>query len=297
MAVTARANEDRASLGIAMTLAAWAFFTVVDGSMKWLAVAGFPAAQLAFMRYLPHFAISTGLLLLRSGARWDVFGTSHLGLCLLRGVLLASATFFNFVALKFLPLTVTGSVMFSAPIIVCALSWPLLGERVGPWRWFAIALGFIGVLVVIRPFDATFHWAALLSVYNALALSLYSIITRKLSGIVAAETMQFYMGLVGTLLTLPAALWLWQDPGTALNWGLMLLAGTAAWAGHELFSRAHGFAPANTLIPYTYSFLIYMTLAGYLIFGDMPDGLTLLGAGIIILSGLIIWRRAMIREV
>ena len=295
MAIAALPQQDRAALGIMMTLAAYAFFCVIDTSVKWLVLAGLPAFQLAFMRYAPHFVIST-VLVLRQGVSWSSFQTDHLGLVLARGFLLASATLFNFITLNYLSLTVTGSIMFSAPIIVCALSWPLLGERVGPWRWFAIILGFMGVLVVIRPFDAAFHWIALLNVYNAFALALYSIITRKIAGVVAAETMQFYMGAFGALTLAPFALWVWVPPASGLEWGLMIGLGIAGWAGHEIFSRAHTYAPANTLMPYTYSFLLYLAAASYVVFNDVPDGWTMLGASIIVVSGLIIWRRTARKE-
>lgn len=279
-----------------MTLGAYAFFSLIDTSVKWLVLAGLPAFQLAFMRYLPHFIIST-LLVLRQGATWSNFQTDHLGLVLLRAFLLATSTLFNFITLKYLSLTVTGSIMFSAPIIVCALSWPLLGERVGPWRWGAIVLGFVGVLVVIRPFDADFHWIALLNVYNAVSLALYSIITRKISGVVAAETMQFYMGAFGAVLLAPFALSVWVMPETGWQWALMIGLGIWGWAGHEVFSRAHSYAPANTLMPYTYSFLIYLAVASYIVFNDVPDGWTLLGAAIIVCSGFIVWWRAERKEI
>ncbi|WP_299293873.1 DMT family transporter [uncultured Tateyamaria sp.] len=295
MAIAAHPQQDRAALGIVMTLAAYAFFSVIDTSVKWLVLAGLPAFQLAFMRYAPHFVIST-LLVLRQGVSWSSFQTDHLGLVLARGFLLASATLFNFITLNYLSLTVTGSIMFSAPIIVCALSWPLLGERVGPWRWFAIILGFMGVLVVIRPFDAAFHWIALLNVYNAFSLALYSIITRKIAGVVAAETMQFYMGAFGALTLAPFAVWVWVPPASGLEWGLLIGLGIAGWAGHEIFSRAHTYAPANTLMPYTYSFLLYLAVASYVVFNDVPDQWTLLGASIIVVSGLIIWRRTARKE-
>ncbi|MEL7263015.1 MAG: DMT family transporter [Pseudomonadota bacterium] len=295
MAIAAQANQDRAALGIMMTLGAYFFFMLIDTSVKWLVLAGLPAFQLAFMRYLPHFIIST-VLLLRKGMSWSSFQSAHMGLVLLRGFLLASATLFNFITLIYLPLTVTGSIMFSAPIIVCALSWPLLGERVGPWRWAAIMVGFIGVLIVIRPFDADFHWIALLNVYNAVSLALYSIITRKISGVVAAETMQFYMGAFGAIMLFPLALWSWTTPATSLDWVLMVALGIWGWAGHEIFSRAHSYAPANTLMPYTYSFLLYLAVASYIVFNDIPDSYTLLGASIIVLSGLVIWWRAMRKE-
>lgn len=279
-----------------MTLGAYVFFAFIDTSVKWLVLAGLPAFQLAFMRYLPHFLIST-VLLLRKGDGWGSFQSAHMGLVFLRAFLLASATLFNFITLNYLSLTVTGSIMFSAPIIVCALSWPLLGERVGPWRWFAIILGFMGVLVVIRPFDADFHWIALLNVYNAFSLALYSIITRKISGIVAPETMQFYMGAFGAIALFPLACWVWTPPANTLEWVLMVALGLWGWAGHEIFSRAHLFAPANTLMPYTYSFLLYLAVASYFVFDDVPDQWTMLGASIIVISGLIIWRRTARKEV
>ena len=108
MAIVARAMEDRASLAIAMTLCAYLFFAVIDTSVKWLVLAGLPAFQLAFMRYLPHFVISTAFVL-RQGGGWSAFGTDHVGLVLLRAFLLSSATLFNFITLNYLSLTITAS--------------------------------------------------------------------------------------------------------------------------------------------------------------------------------------------
>ena len=160
---------------------------------------------------------------------------------------------------------------------------------------FGIIMGFAGVLVVMRPFGAEFHWAMLLSLHNALALALYSIITRKLSGVISPETMQLYMGGVGTLALLPWALWAWQTPQTGLGWALVLSLGVWAWIGHEFFARAHRFAEAGTLMPYSYTFLIYLTVASYALFGEVPDGYTGLGAFVIVASGLLIWWRENLR--
>ena len=199
----------RPGLGIGLMLLAWALFSMVDTSVKWLVLAGLPATQLAFMRYFGHLLISTAQMS-RGGFQASRFRMRHPWLVLIRALLLVSATAFNFYVLKFLPLTITSAVMFAAPIIVCLLSWPLLGERVGPWRWFAIVLGFVGVLVVIRPFGEDFQWAAVVTVYNAFALAFYSIITRKLSGDEPIEVLQFYLGLTGVLvLWFGFGLWLW----------------------------------------------------------------------------------------
>lgn len=291
----AQARQDKAGLGIAMMLSAYLFFCFVDTSVKWLVIGGLHAFQLAFMRYFGHLLCSIAMIL-RGGAGLDRFATGQLGLVALRGVFLITSSVFNFISLSYLPLTVTSAIMFSAPILVCALSWPLLGERVGPWRWFAIVIGFLGVLVVIRPFGESFHWAALLSAYNALAMALYSILTRKLSGEIAAETMQFYMGVMGTVVLAPLAYATWQTPTTALDWTLFAALGLWGWAGHELLTRAHGFAPASTLMPYTYSFMIYLTISSYLVFAELPDQWTLVGALIVVGSGLLIWKRETLQE-
>jgi drug/metabolite transporter (DMT)-like permease len=284
------ALEDRASLGIAMMLMAWLLFSMIDTSVKWLVLAGLPAMQLAFMRYVGHFFISTWLVA-RGGMDVERFKTDRLGLVLFRAYLLTSSTALNFLALLYLPLTVTASIMFTSPILVCLLGWPLLGEKAGPWRVFGIFLGFIGVLVVMRPFGAEFHWAMLLSLHNAVALALYSILTRKLSGVVSTEIMQFYMGLFGTVVLLPFAIVYWTNPSTMWDWVFMFFLGFFGWAGHELLTRAHRFATANTLMPYAYFFLLFLSISSYVIWGHVPDAETLVGAAIIIGSGLLIWMR------
>lgn len=288
-------RQDRAALGMGMMLAAWSLFSVVDTSVKWLVALGLPALQLAFVRYAVAAALSVAM-----GARGGLGLTrvtrAQLWLLLVRAGLLISATVLNFVALRFLPLTITASVMFAAPFIVCALSGPLLGERVGPWRWAAIALGFAGVLVVIQPFGASFHWATLLCVYTATALALFSILTRRLAGEVHSQTMQLYMGVMGTVLLFPTAVWTWTSPETLRDWILLAAIGGCAWAGHELFGRAHSFAEASFLTPFQYSFLLFMSLASFLVFGEVPTWTTLAGAVLIVAAGLIIWARESSRE-
>ncbi|MEP5152901.1 DMT family transporter [Planktotalea sp.] len=290
MAVAAKANVDLPRYGIALMLMAWLIFSLVDTGAKWLAVAGIPAFQLAFMRYAGHFLISIGVIA-KGGFSADRFKTDHLWQVVSRALLLVSATLSNFYALQFLPLTVVSALMFSSPVIVCFLSVSVLGEKVGPWRWSAILLGFIGVLIIVRPFGTAFHPAMLMIIYNAVAMALYSIMTRKLSGVVAVDTLQFYMGLVGTFVLMPFALWTWTQPDTL--WGLIVLVslGVFGWAGHQLLTTAHRFGTANQLMPFTYSFLIYVTIWGFLLFGTVPDRVTIFGAIVIMGAGLIIWKR------
>ncbi|MEP3442503.1 MAG: DMT family transporter [Sulfitobacter sp.] len=290
MVVAAQSNADLPRLGIVLMLGAWLFFSVLDTGAKWLAVAGIPAFQLAFMRYASHFAISIAVIA-KGGLTASRFQTDHLWQLVTRSLLLVSATLSNFYALQFLPLTVVSAIMFSSPVIVCFLSVTVLREHVGPWRWAAIILGFIGVLIVVRPFGTTFHPTMLLIVYNATAMALYSLMTRKLSGIVAVDTMQLYMGLVGTLALLPFALSVWTTPETGFGMALLVGLGVLGWAGHQLLTTAHRFGTANQLMPFTYSYLIYVAIWGYLLFSTVPDAGTIMGAVVIMGAGLIIWKR------
>lgn len=287
-------NDDRVGLGIVMMLTAWAFFSMTDTSVKWLVLAGIPAMQLAFMRYFVSLILSLGNGIVRGGL-YQPLGRGDLALVLLRGALLVVATLLNFIALKYLPLSVTSSIMNSSPIIVTALAVPLLGERVGAWRWSAVVVGFLGVLTVIRPFGAEFHWATFLILANATGLALFSILTRKLSGRITPQTMQIAMGALGTAVLLPGAWMTWKTPETAFDWALLAGIGLWAWVGHEIFSRAHQHAEANILMPFSYSFILYLTASGYFVFGSVPDAWTLIGAAIIVGSGLVIWWRESVR--
>lgn len=276
--------------GIALMLLAYLFFSGIDTSAKWLVLAGLPSLQLAFMRYIGHFVISL-FLLARKDFSFSRFGSDRIGLVVLRGALLMGSTVLNFFAVRYIPLTLTSTILFSAPILVCTLSWPLLGERVGLWRWGAIMLGFVGIIIAIRPFDESFHWAAMLSLGGAFCFAFYSILTRKLSGVVAIDTMQFYSGFVGTIVLAPFAIAEWQNPPGGLGWVLFILMGLLGWLGHQLLTQAHGYATASALTPFGYSFILYLTIWSYLVFDHLPDRWTVTGAIIVVTAGLIIWLR------
>ncbi|MDH5410791.1 MAG: DMT family transporter [Alphaproteobacteria bacterium] len=288
--IAARANEDRPMLGIALMLVAYLVFSCIDTSVKWLAIAGLSALQLSFMRYVGAFLISL-FMIARGGIHPSRFASRHLLLVIVRGALLMGSTVFNFIAVRYLPLTLTATILFSAPIIICALSWPLLGERVGVWRWSAIMVGFFGILIAIRPFNESFHWAVFLSLGSASCFAMYTIITRKLSGIVATDTMQFYAGLVGTLALAPFAFMEWQNPVGGLDWFLLVMLGVFGWLGHQLMTGALGYAPPSTVTPLSYSFIIYLTVWSFFLFDHLPDRWTVSGALIIVVAGLIIWYR------
>ncbi|NND20764.1 MAG: DMT family transporter [Silicimonas sp.] len=283
-------RQDRAGLGIALTLIAWFCFSLTDTSVKWLLLAGLASVQLAFMRYATSFALSLAAGLAR-GRLFDPIPRRDMILVLIRAALLVFATLFNFIALNYLPLSVTSTILNAYPIIGTALAIPLLGERVGPWRIGAVIAGFIGVVIVIRPFGAEFHWATLLMLSNAVFMAFFGILTRQLSGSVSPQSMQITMGGLGTIVLAVPGVLSWTSPVGAIEWAILLGVGTAAWIGHELFSRASLYAEANVLMPFSYIFILYLAITGFLVFGTVPDTATFLGAGIIISSGLLIWWR------
>ena len=283
-------SDDKVLTGIVLMLVAYLVFSCIDTSSKWLSLVGLSPLQVAFMRYFGHFAVSLGYLgrgkvALRCPTPRLTF------LVLLRGVFLAGSTIFNFIAIQYLQLSLTASILFTAPILICALSWPLLREPVGIYRWSAIAFGFCGVLIAIRPFGQDFHWAVFLSLGAALSFAFYSILTRMLADTVETDTMQFYSGLVGTVGLLPSAILLWQMPETAVQWALLLAIGLFGWGGHQMLTTAMRYAPANVLMPYGYSMILYMTFWGYVVFGNVPDAWAVVGAIIIVAAGLVIWFR------
>lgn len=292
MAEAAQGSGGRSvvTLAVGLMLAANALFTLTDTSTKWLLAAGFGALQLAFMRYAVACAISCAGVARGDPARLRL-SRGVWGVLVLRACILVGATIVNFIALKFLSLTVTSAIMFSAPIFVCLLSGPLLGEHIGARQWAYVAIGFAGVLVVIRPFDAQIEWAAAMMLIPALGMAFYSILTRKLAGDVHPAIMQLAVGCVGTVVLAPMAVATWTTPDAPLEWVLMFALGAFAWAGHELLIRAHKLAEAHFLMPFSYSYLVYMAIASAVVFGDAPDLPTLLGAALITLSGILIWHQ------
>jgi drug/metabolite transporter (DMT)-like permease len=196
----------------------------------------------------------------------------------------------NFFALRYLRLDQVLAIAFSTPFLVAALSGPALGEWVGPRRWAAIAVGMFGVLVVTRPGFSQFHPAVILAVLSAFSYAFYFLSTRLLSRTDFNATTLFYSNGVGAVLMLPVAPFFWTAP-TLAELVLMMFAGALASFGHYLLIVAHRHASPSLLSPFIYTQLVWVVVLGYMVFGDVPDGWTLVGAAIVICSGLYILHR------
>lgn len=285
-----RPIEDRHLLGIGLVLVAYAMFTVIDSCAKWLTLAGMPLTQVVFVRYAAQFLLVSAIFLPGQGAA--LFVTRSLRLEIVRGLCLMGSTVANFIAIQFLPLTVTSSIMFTMPLIITALSVPFLGETVGWRRGVAIVVGFLGILVIVRPGTEAFHPAVLCSLVASCFGAFYALLTRRLAGVDAVTTQQFYAAFVATVCILPFAVaggWTW--PSQSLDWLAFLLIGVAALIGHQVLTIAHRYAPASVLAPFGYLQIIFMTASSWLIFNEPPDLWIYLGAPIVIASGLYIWLR------
>jgi drug/metabolite transporter (DMT)-like permease len=281
--------EERRLLGIGLALVSFLLFTCIDSSAKWLGQSGLPTQQVVFIRYGVHLFLMLAVFLPRE--KTALVRTRRPGLEVVRALCLMASTVLNFFALKFLPLTTTASIAFTMPIIICLLSIPLLGERVGWRRWTAIVVGLVGVLVIIRPGTDSFHPAAILSLLAAGCGAGYSLLTRKLAGIDSTWTLNFYAAGVATTCLLPFAMGDWVWPPDGPSWIAFGLIGLAGFSGHLLTTEAHRFAPASVLAPFAYTQIVWMTLSSWLIFGQPPDGAIYIGAPIVIASGLYIWLR------
>jgi drug/metabolite transporter (DMT)-like permease len=290
MSTTLAPLTERRLLGIGLTLAAYFMFTGIDSSAKWLALGEIPAAQVVFLRYVVHLALVLGINLPRTGLG-PLARTASLRTQALRAAMLLGATTCNFIAVRYLPLTVTGAIAFTMPLILCALSVPLLGESVGWRRWTAIVVGFLGILIIVRPGTEAFHPASLLCLAAAVFTAFYFILTRHMAGRDSPATQQFYVGVFATVLLLPIAIPFWVWPTEPSVWIAFFTVGLFGFVGHQLITVASGFAPASVLAPFSYFQILFMAAASWLIFNQPPDVWLYVGAPIVIGSGLYIWLR------
>jgi drug/metabolite transporter (DMT)-like permease len=267
-------------------LLATLLFVSLDTTAKYL-TGYFPVEQVVWARFSFHLGF---VLILLSPQGLAGLKTRRPGLQLLRSVFMLGANGFFFYALKSIPLVTASAVVFAGPLFVTALSVPLLKEKVGARRWGAVAIGFCGALIIIRPGAEVVHPATVLPLFAALSFSLYQICTRMLAGQDAPMTTLAYTAVVGTVVAsflVPAH---WVTPDLS-GWLMMGLAGVFGALGQLALIKAISAAPVSTVAPFTYTGLIWASLFGFFAFGDVPDTNTLLGAGIIATSGLYVLHR------
>jgi len=267
-------------------LATMFWFVTLDSTAKFL-MQSYPVTQVIWARFFFHLIFVAILMGRQLPTQIRSQWLSHQ---YLRSFFMFATTVLFFVGIHFLPLTTAATIMFLSPIIVTMLSIPLLGEKVGVRRWIGIAVGFAGALVVIRPGSESLQLSILVVLAAAFTNAMYQVFTRKLRAQDGPMTSLFYTAIIGAAVSSAVAPFYWQ-PVAAFDWLLFLFAGIAGCIGHLCLIRAFRSAPASVVAPFSYSSLLWATLFGFVLFGDLPDGWTLAGAALIIGSGLYIFHR------
>jgi drug/metabolite transporter (DMT)-like permease len=269
--------------GIALMCAAALCFSILDCMAKYLGT-HMDTMQVVGVRYVSAFLIA--LAISNPISRPGLLKTGRPGLQIVRSAVLLGSTVLNFMAFRYLQLDEALAILFSTPFMVAALAGPMLGEWISWRRWSAIMVGFLGVLVVVRPGLGGLHWAALLSLGSAICYAFYNIFTRMLSTTDSSETTLFYANLFGAVIMAPVLPFIWTAPPHWFDFVLMVAVGAFGAGGHFLLILAHRNAPASVLSPFIYTQIVWATALGYLVFANLPNRWTIAGAGIVIASGL-----------
>jgi drug/metabolite transporter (DMT)-like permease len=274
--------------GVGLYCVSMICFTGLDTLAK-LVSHSVPVVEVVWVRFLGQSIFV--ILLLRPWRGLEPFRIASPVSQIVRAVALFGSTTFNFLALRSLQMDQTATIGFASAFVVAGLAGPVLGEWIGWRRWLAIFAGFCGVVVVIRPEAGSFDPALLWSVASTLAYSVYNLLTRKLTATDSSASLLLYSGLLPAVFLAPVA-WpvaVWPPS----FWIGAAILGTAVFGavGHAIIIQAFRRAPASLLAPFSYSQIIWMPAAGYLVFSDVPDGHTLVGAAIIVASGLYILYR------
>lgn len=279
--------------GIMLMCVAVVFFTVSSTLVKGLGP-GYPVSQIVFFRCL------VGLLPLyfamqRTGG-WSALRTKRPGAHLFRVVVGGAALFLGFYALTLMPLADYFAYTYAAPLFATMLSIPILGERVGIRRWSAVIVGFVGVLIMLRPGMQSFDYATLAAIGTAFAYALAIIAVRNLARTDSSVATVFYFTLAGLILAAAVLPFEWRTP-TAKEWALLLGIGLASGIGQILMADAYRLAPPSVIAPFDYTSMVWALAFGYLLFGEFPETVVLVGAAIVIASGVYIIYRETVRGV
>lgn len=286
--------------GIAIMTAAMLIVPSMDAMAKLLG-RDMPGPEVAFARFVGQMIVS-GLVGLAIGEGRRLIPPQPAG-HVLRGLFLAATSLMFFTALTIMPLTDALAIAFAEPMILTAVSPWLLGETVGPRRWAACGVGFLGTLIIIRPSFQHFGTAALLPLGAAFTFAGYHVMTRRLSGQGSLISVQFTTGLVGSValglgVAVAAANGLLDRPVVApqgWGWALFAAIGVMSFVTHGMIVKAFEHAPAAVLAPFGYLEIVSATALGWLVFGDFPDRPTWVGIALIVASGLYIVHRERVR--
>jgi len=277
----------RPGLAIALMLAAMLGFAGMDAISKILAK-DLPIPQILWVRYI-LFTLLAAIMLRPKG----LVRAMHSGqpwLQLFRALLIVIENGVFVLAFMYMPLADMHAIAAASPLIVVALSVPMLGEKVGPRRWLAVLAGFAGVLVIVRPGFQALDWPILIAILGAALWGLYQVLVRMCARTDSGETTWAWSAVVGLAATTLVGPFVWVAPD-AKGWALLVTIALLGSVAHLALIKALGMWEAGALQPYSYTLLVWATVVGDVVFGDVPDTWTIAGALIIIASGLYAWHR------
>ena len=280
-------NAQHRRIGIGLVCAGTFCYASLDACGKWL-VQSLPVMEVVWLRFVLHVVLGAALLAPSHGRGLVRMHSPRLQA--LRALMLAAMTALNFWALQYLQLAQTGAIQFSVPILIALISHVVLRESLDLRRWLAILAGFAGVLLVIRPGSQAFHPAILLSVLNAVLYAAFNLLTRRMAATETPASMQWLSALGAAVVLTPFALTSTHWPQQASQWAVLVACGLFGALGHHAMALAHRHASAAMLGPFLYQQILYMGLWGWLVFSQVPDGLVVAGALVVVLSGLyLLW--------
>ncbi len=281
------AGKDRPIRAIAFVTTAIAILTLQDAVVKWLS-ADYPLMEIVMVRSLLMVSALVPIAHFNGGLRQ--FRSRRPFGHLLRSVLNFGAFLAYYMALMWMPLADTLALAFSAPLFIVLFGAAVLREHIGAWRWSAVIIGFVGVLVIVRPGTGAMGWPAVVVLVSSVFYALWMIYTRISDSEDSSLSMLFHSAVLFGVASLVALPFGWVTP-RLVDLPLFLGVGVTSTIGLFLLISAYRLAPASVLAPFDYTAMIWAILLGYLVWGDVPGPAMLLGTGLIVAGGLIVVHR------
>ncbi|MEZ5816131.1 MAG: DMT family transporter [Hyphomicrobiaceae bacterium] len=282
----------RPGLAVALMLTAMFAFAAMDGVSKILAQ-HLPIPQILWVRYIFYTAF-VAVMLRRPGLR-ATLRSRQPWLQLTRALLIIIENAAFVLAFTLMPLADMHAIAAASPLLVVALSVPLLGEQVGIRRWLAVLAGFAGVLIIVRPGFETLDWRFVVALTGTTLWALYQVLVRMCARTDSSDTTWAWTAVVGLVATSTIGPFVWRWPD-AHGWTLLFAIAVLGTLSHLALIKALGYAEAGSLQPYGYTLLVWAAVIGFVMFGDVPDAWTITGAAVVIASGLYAWHRERLRN-
>ncbi|MBT8411577.1 MAG: DMT family transporter [Octadecabacter sp.] len=282
-------TEQNTRLGIYLMIATTFVFAVQDGISRHLA-GEYNVLMIVAIRYWFFAAFVIAIARRQAGSIRAAAKTSQPLVQITRGLLLASEICVMVLGFVLLGLVESHAIFTCYPLLVAALSGPILGESVGWRRWAAIGVGFIGVLIILQPGITVFSPAAAIPLLAAFMFALYGLLTRYAARRDTTATSFFWTGTVGAVALTPLGLWMWE-PMIGTDWVWMASLCVTGATGHWLLIKTYEVAEASAVQPFAYLQLVFASTVGILIFGETVKANVALGAGLVVAAGLFtLWR-------